>query len=71
MLCYYNGLFMQRLKKADEAEQWFTKALVIEQDFWAARLALLALIAERDREFLPPLLAQHKAFFLQTLRYAA
>ena len=63
MLCYYNGLFMQRMKKADEAEQWFTKALVIEQEFWAARLALLALIAERDREFLPPLLAQQIAFF--------
>lgn len=63
MLCYYSGLFMQRVKQAEEAEQWFTKTLVIEADFWAARLALLALIAERDREALPPLLAQQIAFF--------
>ena len=61
MLCYYGGLFMQWIKKADAAEQWFTKSLVIEPDFWAARLALLALTA--DRELLPPLLAQQIVFF--------
>ncbi len=63
MVCYYGGLFMQRVKKAEEAEQWFTKALVLEPDFWAARLALLALIADRDP--LPPLLGQQIAFFTQ------
>ena len=61
MLCYYGGLFMRRIEQADEAEQWFTKALVIEPDFWAARLALLALTA--DRESLPPLLGQQIVFF--------
>ena len=61
MACYYGGLFMQQIGKAEEAEQWFTKALVLEPDFWAARLALLALIA--GRESLPPLLAQQIAFF--------
>lgn len=61
MRCYYGGLFMQHVKKVDEAEQWFTKALVIEPDFWAARLALMALIA--DRESPTPLLASQIAFF--------
>lgn len=61
MLCYYGGLFMQRTGETEEAEQWFTKALLVEPDFWAARLALLALIAERECP--PPLLAQQISFF--------
>ena len=63
LLCYYGGLFMQRMKKTEEAEQWFTKTLLLDPEFWAARLALLALVAER--ETLAPLLANQIAFFSQ------
>ena len=59
--CYYGGLFLQAVRKEREAEQWFTKALVLEPEFWAARLALLSLYAER--EDLPPILADQIAFF--------
>ncbi|MDR0339799.1 MAG: tetratricopeptide repeat protein [Desulfovibrio sp.] len=62
-LCYYAGLFLHRVGRKDEAEQWFTKCLILDPDFWAARLALLALCAEREP--LPPLLAQQIAFFTE------
>lgn len=60
-LCYYAGLFLQAINKNVQAEQWFTKALVLDPAFWAARLALLSLAAER--EDLPPLLAEQIQFF--------
>lgn len=60
-LCYYAGLFLLLVGRLDEAEQWFTKTLVMDPDFWAARLALLSLVA--GREELPPLLGQQVAFF--------
>ena len=59
--CYYCGLFLQTVREDAPAEQWFTKALVMDPDFWAARLALLVLAAAR--EDLPPLLAEQVAFF--------
>lgn len=63
MLCYYAGLFLQLSGSWDEAEQWFSKALVIDPDFWAARLGMLSLISRR--EDLPPLLGQQVAFFTE------
>lgn len=62
-LCYYTGLLLQAAGDAGGAEQWFTKALVLDPDFWAARLAILALAA--GREALPPLLADQIAFFTE------
>ena len=59
--CYYCGLFLQAVQEDAPAEQWFTKALVLDPDFWAARLALLVLAAAR--EDLPPLLAEQIVFF--------
>lgn len=61
--CYYAGLYLQLLQQEVEAEQWFTKALVLDSGFWAARLALLGILAGREQ--LPPLLAQQVAFFRQ------
>lgn len=60
-LCYYAGLYLQLVRLEAEAEQWFTKALVLDPEFWAARLALLALAA--GREPLPSLLEQQVHFF--------
>lgn len=62
-LCYYAGLMLQLADDDAGAEQWFTKALVLDPDFWAARLAILALAA--GREALPPLLADQIAFFTE------
>ncbi len=61
--CYYAGLFRQAAGDDAGAELWFSKALVLDPDFWAARLALLSLAAAR--EDLPPLLAEQVAFFTQ------
>ena len=68
MQYYYGGLFLQQSGRLEEAEQWFTKALVIEPDFWATRLALLGLAA--DKEVLPPLLAQQINFFTKVGAHA-
>lgn len=58
--CYYTGLFLQLVNREKEAEQWFTKALVLDPDFWAARLAILGLSAGREK--LPLLLSQQISF---------
>lgn len=63
IVCYYAGLFCRAAKDESRAEQWFTKALVLDPDFWAARLAILTIAAER--ESLPPLLARQIAFFTE------
>lgn len=62
-LCYYAGLFLHAAGMPERAEQWYTKALVLDPDFWAARLAILALAA--GREDLPPLLERQIAFFTE------
>ena len=61
--CYYAGLFLQAIHDNAQAEQWFTKALVLDPDFWAARLALLSLSTAWEN--LPPLLAGQVAFFTE------
>ena len=62
-LCYYAGLFLHAAGMPDQAEQWYTKTLVLDPDFWAARLAILALAAGREK--LPPLLHSQIAFFTE------
>lgn len=61
--CYYAGLFLHHAGDTAGAEQWYTKCLVLDPDFWAARLAILALAA--GREALPALLADQIAFFTE------
>ncbi len=62
MECYYCGLFFLYCDKLDTARLWFSKALVLQPDFWAARLALLE-ISLRGGE-LPPEAASHVTFFV-------
>ncbi len=61
--CYYTGLFLQMENRQEEAEQWFTKAYVLQPGFWAARLALLDLAARRQA--VPPDLRRHIDFFTE------
>ena len=63
MECYYCGLFFLLCKQLDTARLWFTKALVLRSDFWAARLALLE-ISLLSGEFSPEA-AAHVDFFVQ------
>lgn len=62
-MLYYAGLLHHLTGKLDEAEQNFSKALVLDHGFWAARLALLGICAKR--ESLAPLLEQQVAFFTE------
>lgn len=61
--CYYAGLFLQLVGDTGAAEQWYTKCLVLDPNFWGARLAILTLAA--GREPLPPILADQIAFFTE------
>lgn len=61
--CYYAGLFLHHAGDAAAAEQWYTKSLVLDPGFWAARLAILTLAA--GREALPALLADQIDFFTE------
>ncbi|MDL2316690.1 hypothetical protein LJC59_06380 [Desulfovibrio sp. OttesenSCG-928-A18] len=63
VMSYYTGLFMQAAGSSDGAEQCFTKSLIVDPDFWAARLGILTIAAEREK--LPSLLSQQIAFFTQ------
>lgn len=63
VLCYYGGLFLRHIREETLAEHWFSKALALAPDFWAARLSLLSLTAAREE--LPPLLAEQIRFFIE------
>lgn len=65
---YYAGIFLQAAGKEKIAEQWFTKCLVLDPDFWAARLAILSLSVRREK--LPMLLSQQIDFFSSQAAHA-
>ncbi len=58
---YYGGIFLQQTADLEEAETWYTKAVVLQPGFWAARLALMDLALRK--ETLSPILARQIAFF--------
>ena len=68
ILSYYVGLLLQTADDEKNAEQWFTKCLVLDPDFWAARLAILSLSMRREK--LPLLLSQQIDFFSAQASYA-
>lgn len=68
VLSYYAGLFLQAADKEKLAEQWFTKCLVLDPDFWAARLSILSLSVRREK--LPLLLSQQIDFFSSQAAHA-
>ena len=59
--CYYCGLFFQENGDMATAESWYIKALALEPEFWATRLALLEI--EGERHTLSPLFAEQILFF--------
>ena len=66
--CYYTGLFALRCNKLDAAQNWFTQALAINTEFWAARLALLQLAAQQHT--LPALVQEQISFFASQSAHA-
>ncbi len=52
LLHYYCALLLQRAGDVDAVDIWLAKALVVQPDFWAARLRLLSLSMQKHE--LPP-----------------
>lgn len=62
---YYGGLFLMRAKRVEEAANWFEKALIVEPDFWGARLELLGLNL-RQEDVSPSFRNQVEHFLMQS-----
>ena len=67
LLAYYGALFLRNKGDAEEANVWLAKALVVEPDFWAARLELLVLFAASH--LLPPVVELQLDYFTGQLRH--
>lgn len=59
---YYGAVVLQRCGRAEEAEQWVSKALVIQPDFWLGRLTQLEIA--RGQYGLPPIVDSDLEFFI-------
>ncbi len=67
LLHYYGALFLKRQGDLDGANIWLAKALVLQPDFWAARLELLALSAKKHE--LPPVIEMQVVYFAEQMRH--
>jgi len=62
LLCYYSAKFCLFEADRDNAKHWLEKALVLNADFWLARLELVTLVLI-DQE-LTPFLREQMAYFI-------
>ncbi len=67
LLHYYGALFLKRKGDLEEANIWLAKALVLQPDFWAARLELLSLSAKKHE--LPPVIEMQVLYFAEQMRH--
>jgi lipopolysaccharide assembly protein B len=66
LLQYYGGLLLLDQGRLSEAQSWFEKCLLLEKNFWLARLELLALA--RQNNTLPKSLEVQLDFFISRAR---
>ena len=67
LLQYYGALLLQRAGNTDEMETWLAKALVVQPDFWAARLHFLALSVQKNE--LPPVVGMQVTYLADELKH--
>lgn len=67
LLHYYGAMLLQRAGDTDAVEVWLAKALVVQPNFWAARLQSLALSVEKHE--LPPVVGMQIAYLTEELKY--
>lgn len=67
LLHYYGALLLLRAGDIESVDVWLAKALVVQPDFWAARLELLALSARRHE--VSPVAATQIRFLADELRH--
>lgn len=68
LLHYYGALFLRRCNDLEAANIWLAKALVVQPDFWAARLELLAVAAANHE--LPPVIDHQLDYFIGQMRHS-
>jgi lipopolysaccharide biosynthesis regulator YciM len=66
LLLYYGGAFLLRIGDVENAKSWFEKALVMQSDFWLARLELFDL--SRSDQTLTPFFKEQLSFFIDRAR---
>lgn len=66
LLQYYGGLLLLHRGQLSEAQVWFEKCLLLDADFWLARLELLALSMQNNT--LPQSVVVQLRFFLSRAR---
>lgn len=66
LLLYYGAAFLLRIDDEDEARAWLEKALVMQSDFWLARLELFEL--SRADQTLTPFYKEQLTFFIDRAR---
>ncbi|MFH1915219.1 MAG: tetratricopeptide repeat protein [Pseudomonadota bacterium] len=62
LLLYYGGVFLMRVGDTENARSWFEKTLVMQSDFWLARLELFEL--SRPDQTLTPFFKEQLSFFI-------
>jgi tetratricopeptide (TPR) repeat protein len=66
LLLYYGAMLMLRVDDTDNARSWLEKALMLNADFWQARLELFDL--SRADQTLTPFFKEQLSFFLGRAR---
>lgn len=67
LLHYYGALFLKQACDYDGVDIWLAKALVVQPDFWAARLEALQLSTIKHE--LPPVVKLQLEYFADELRH--
>ncbi|CAK7013232.1 MAG: Lipopolysaccharide assembly protein B [Desulfovibrio sp.] len=67
LLHYYGALLLKYARDFDGVDVWLAKALVVQPDFWAARLEALSLSVERHE--LPPVVSLQVGYLAEELQY--
>lgn len=66
LLLYYGAMLLLRVENTDDARSWFEKALMLDADFWQARLELFDL--SRADQTLTPFFKEQLSFFIGRAR---
>lgn len=66
LLQYYGGMLLLHHGRLAEAQTWFEKCLILDADFWLARLELLAIALQKNT--LPHSVEAQLGFFLSRAR---
>lgn len=64
LLLYYTAYILKKCADMDQAKRFLEKALLLNSDFWAARLELLEISLNASEE-LPPVLRLQVEFFIE------